>query len=304
MEPRIDPWSEVGQSLVITLLFLSVLGGAAAAVLDVGSWYRADRKLQANADAAALAGAQELPESTSLASSAAIEYADHNDGGLHASGIRFRESVVENDTIEVEAERAAPGFFAKIFGLGTVMVRAKAVARSGAPSKARWAAPFGVERTHPMLAGPGCPCWQDPTTLELDKVGPGAFHIINIDGSHGGTGPGTLADWISQGLEGYMDLGWYYSDPGAKFNSSHVKSALDGRIGDELLFPIYSEVRGSGSNLEYRVVGWAGFHLSGYDIHGSKSKLNGWFERVIWDGIQSESAPEDDFGARTVSLVE
>ncbi|MGZ8697874.1 MAG: pilus assembly protein TadG-related protein [Gaiellaceae bacterium] len=53
--------SERGQSLVFTLLFLGVLVGMAAAVLDVGSWYRADRKLQANADAAALAGAHVLP---------------------------------------------------------------------------------------------------------------------------------------------------------------------------------------------------------------------------------------------------
>ena len=53
--------SERGQSLVIVLIFMTALIGMAAAVIDVGSWYRADRKLQANADAAALAGAQELP---------------------------------------------------------------------------------------------------------------------------------------------------------------------------------------------------------------------------------------------------
>ena len=53
-----------------------------------------------------------------------------------------------------------------------------------------------------------------------------------------------------------MDLGWYYSDPGAKFNSSHVKNALDARIGDDLLFPVYRSVRGGGANFEYEVVAW------------------------------------------------
>ena len=38
---------DCGQAAVVTVLFLVVLLGMAAAVLDVGSWYREDRKLQA-----------------------------------------------------------------------------------------------------------------------------------------------------------------------------------------------------------------------------------------------------------------
>jgi len=50
-----------GQATVITVVFLVVLLGMAALVLDIGSWYRADRSTQSTADAAALAGAQKLP---------------------------------------------------------------------------------------------------------------------------------------------------------------------------------------------------------------------------------------------------
>ena len=53
--------SDKGQATVLTLVFLVVLLGMAALVLDVGSWYRADRAVQSTADAAALAGAQKLP---------------------------------------------------------------------------------------------------------------------------------------------------------------------------------------------------------------------------------------------------
>ena len=49
---------EQGQAIVITVVFLTVLVGLAAAVLDVGAWYRLHRQLQATADASALAGAQ------------------------------------------------------------------------------------------------------------------------------------------------------------------------------------------------------------------------------------------------------
>ena len=55
--------SERGQAAVLTVVFIAGLLGALAMVLDVGSWFRAQRATQSAADAAALAGAQELPES-------------------------------------------------------------------------------------------------------------------------------------------------------------------------------------------------------------------------------------------------
>lgn len=102
-----------------------------------------------------------------------------------------------------------------------------------------------------------------------------------------------------------MLLDWYYSDPGAKFNSSQVKSALDARLGSEMLFPVYRNTRGGGANFEYEIVGWAGYVITSYDIQGSKNnKLHGYFKRVIWEGIGSQSAGGASFGARAVSLVE
>jgi len=45
-----------GQAIVLLAVIMTVLLGAAGVVLDVGSWYRADRATQATADASALAG--------------------------------------------------------------------------------------------------------------------------------------------------------------------------------------------------------------------------------------------------------
>jgi uncharacterized membrane protein len=47
--------------VVLVVVMLVVLLGFAALVIDVGYAYYAHRQLQASADAAALAGAQELP---------------------------------------------------------------------------------------------------------------------------------------------------------------------------------------------------------------------------------------------------
>jgi len=259
--------------------------------------------MQNNADAAALAGATALPESTGQASTLAVTYANRNGGGVTGSDITFSSKEVANDQIQVTARKQVPGVFAKLFGLDSVNVRAHAKALAAPPAQPRWAAPFAVDVMHPMLQCEPLPCFNQATTLDLDKVGPGAFHIVNIDGSHGGTGTQTLASWVRTGLDAYMPLSWYYSDPGSKFNSGPVRQALDARIGTDLLFPVYRHVRAQGAGFDYEVIGWVGFHLTGYSISG-KGKLNGSFTRIIWDGIQSESSTPDDFGVRSISLVD
>jgi hypothetical protein len=81
---------------------------------------------------------------------------------------------------------------------------------------------------------------------------------------------------------------------------------LDARVGDVLLFPIYRKLSGTGTNAKYEIVGWAGFRLTGIDVHGSNEKLFGEFVSVTWEGVEAESASEapPDFGVKSVSLVE
>ena len=308
-----------GQSLVLSLLFLTVLVGMAAMVVDVGSWYRADRKLQANADAAALAGAQELPANTAAAEASALEYAETNDGGLEAKGVKFRTTVLPNDTIEVNADRPAPGFFAQLFGRGSVDVRAKAAARTGVLGSAIGAAPIAVDWQHEMLhCTPPESCWgryEDGTfvpgtltTIDFFKTGPGAFRLVNVDSSVGGTGLQDIADWIRTGYLDEADVEqWYYSDPGIKPNSSHIKDALDFRLADEpdLLFPVYNAVEAQGAGFKYYVIGFAVFHVTSWEIHGSQdSRINGYFMDMVWTGVPASSGGAPSFGARAVALIE
>jgi hypothetical protein len=222
---------------------------------------------------------------------------------LAPADVTFSSQYTADDTINVRLATSAPGFFSKLFGIRSVAVGATAAARADGMSEARYAAPVGVDVSHPDLSGSDCPCFGDATTLTLDEVGPGGFKLLNIDGSRGGTNPHTLGDWMQYGLDAWMPLGDYYSDPGAKFNSSGMQSALDASIGKELLFPVYDSVTGNGANLTYHVIGWVGFHLTGYDARGSSGSLYGWFTRVVWQGIQGESGNPNDFGARAVQLV-
>jgi len=299
---------ETGQAAVMTLLFLTVLLGMAAAVLDVGSWYRGQRQAQSTADAAALAAAQDLPQDTRAAQKSAIDYAKKNDGGVLASDVTFASDWGPDDTVRVKVNRVEPSFFAKLFGIDSVTVHAKASARSAGPAEAKWAAPIVVRNTHPELAGPGCPCFDVPTTITLGPTGaPGAFSLLNLDKDkqNGTIGTSTLAGWIQRGFDQYLPLGGYYSDPGAKFNSSQIQDALRLRFGTELLFPVYDTLTGQGSGATYHIIGWAAFHLDGIDARGNNGALAGYFTRVIWDGIQnSKGSSGPDFGVHTIALTD
>jgi Flp pilus assembly protein TadG len=293
--------SDAGQAAVLTVVFMTALLGAVALVLDVGSWFRAQRATQSAADAAALAAAQELPESTGTAGGLVTQYLTSNGGGV--GEYNFSSSKLANDTVNVKVTRQAPGVFSKLFGIDSVSVNAHASARSGSMDRAQYAAPIAVDRKHPLLNCKPLPCFKQATTLDLAKTGPGAFRLLNLDRSKGGTGGQIDAEWILRGYDGYMDLGWYGSDPGAAFNDDKFDEALNVRVGDELLFPVYDDVKGGGSNFQYRVIGWVGFVVTSFDPKGSKTVVDGYFVRVIWSGIQSDSGAETDFGARTVELV-
>jgi hypothetical protein len=303
--------SDRGQATILTLVFLVVLLGMAALVLDVGSWYRADRAAQSTADAAALAGAQALPYNPGNAGTLAVQYGDKNGGGVSGSNVTVSSSpIATNDTITVRLTRPAKGVFTKLFGVNSVTVGAHATARASLMQQAQYIAPIGVNLKHPKLKGTvSCPCFGigNPTTLPLGKTGaPGAFDILNVDGSHGGTGPQTLGDWILKGYSGYLPIGAYLSDPGAKWNSQPITDALTARMNTDLLFPVYDTLTGSGSNAVYHVVGWVGFHLTGFTASGSSGSITGYFTQVIWDGIESQAGDgsNPDLGARVVKLID
>ena len=311
--------SSHGQATVLTVVFLVVLLGMAALVLDVGSWYRAKRAAQSTADAAALAGAQVLPD-TGNASTLANQYASKN-GVLGSGGISFSSDLNPNDSITVNVKRAAPGFFAKIFGLSSVSVGATATARIEGVSQVKYVAPITVHYKHPLLncKGPSSAPVCDPsfgpgypTTLDLEDLhqkgggnGSGAFGLLNLNygDPDGNIGAGTLADWLANGYQDYLPIGKYYSAPSANFNNSQFLSSLDSVKGKEVLFPVYRLLTGPGSNAQYDIIGWVGFVITSWTANGSNGSVSGYFTRYIADGIGPSSGGDPDFGVRKVELV-
>jgi hypothetical protein len=121
--------SERAQIFVLTALSLTMVLGFSGLVIDVGAWYRAKRQLQATADAAALAGAQALPDDPATARTWALDYANGNGGGLDPADISINSP--KSDTITVQVKKSEEPFFSRIFRSDAAPIGATAAARRG-----------------------------------------------------------------------------------------------------------------------------------------------------------------------------
>ena len=106
---------ESGQGLVVGTLVMVMILGFAAMTVDVGLFLHEKRELQNAADAAALAGVQELPFSVADAELRAQEWADKNGiGADELEPIEISTTHVANDTITVRVKRDVPFIFARV----------------------------------------------------------------------------------------------------------------------------------------------------------------------------------------------
>ena len=177
LESRSKRFAERGQALVLFVLGLVVLLGFVAMTVDVGLILHERRSLQNAVDAAALAGAVELPNSQVLAESKAQEWAANNGIDLGAGDqITITIDPISN-AVEVEVTREAAFIFGRVLGLTTVDVHASATARIGAPASLSGIMPFAVLED-------AIDYNVFPTTIKYDANNPtnGNFAPIRIDG--------------------------------------------------------------------------------------------------------------------------
>jgi len=132
---------EEGQTIVLAVIAMVALLALAAFAIDVGYVYYAHRSLQASADAAALAGAQKLPDA-GAAKTTAQEYGTSSTGKNQLNNIGSVSEIITTKCLTslpgcdpanaVVAEESAqvPTFFARVLGISSFNIKAKATACS------------------------------------------------------------------------------------------------------------------------------------------------------------------------------
>jgi hypothetical protein len=296
--------SESGQVFVFVAVIMVALVGMAALVIDVGSWFHAQRKLQTAADAAALAGAQHLPTDLSQARDVALAYAQHNDAGIPAPTVTFPDPA----TIQVAARADTPGIFAPVLNsaFGIVTVHAQAQARVFAPEKLKNVAPIGLSKDKACIVlDPSCfgkPV--DMTFSEEDDPTKSKFGLLDLDRS-GSAGAGDMKDWLENGYPDYLPINTYY--PPANGEKNGIKKELEDAADEQrtLLFPVFDPDK---SISAYYVIGWAAFVID--DVvawTGHDHRLKGHFVTFIATDLAAGNPitdPSNDFGVHVITLTQ
>jgi Flp pilus assembly protein TadG len=310
-----------GQAIVLVVALLAVLIGIAALVIDGGSWLRAQRHLQTAADAAALAGVQNLPADTSGAQSIAVNYAQTNYGGIPAPAVTFPSSPSPcgvNSCVDVVAQTTAPGFLAKIYGsvFNNVTVQAHARAAVTVPGLMKNVAPVAVKTTAACAAtNPGCYGQTVRLTFDESNVSSSNIGLINLTchssvsnacGSSAGIGGSQLKDWIENGYPDALPSNqWYGVKTGETVGP--IKQGFTDRLGVPLFFPVFDTVANDGPNYFFHIVGWASFVITRVIDWGPQGRtLEGHFVTYTTSDLPAglPITPGDDFGVHVISLVQ
>ena len=295
---------ESGQAFVFIAAILTALIGMTALVVDVGSWYQADRRLQTAADAAALAGAQELPESQSDARSVAEQYAQHNYAGIPTPLVTFPDA----GTIDVVAHADTPGIFAPVLSsaFDVVTVHAEAQAKVLAPEQLKDVAPIAVHKDLACIVTDPT-CFGQTVVIELVEdyefdPTKSKFGLLDLD-RDGNAGAGDMKDWIENGYPGSLPIDTIY--PPANGEKNGIKKQLQDAADEErvLLFPVYDTATPAG----YHIIGWAAFVIDDIGKWAGKNHvLTGHFVTFIATSLAGGNTlpdPDDDFGVHVITLT-
>lgn len=289
-----------GQAMLFVVVALLGLVGLVSLVVDGGSWFRTQRQVQTAADAAALAGAQNLPIDQTGARSTAISYAQQNFSGIAAPTITFPSAA----EIDVVAAKPVNGI---ILPALNATARAHARAQVSAPSSLKNVAPIAVYKDYACIVT-NPTCFGQTVVLGFDDDNPfdptkSKFGLLDLD-RDGSAGAGDMKNWLDNGYPDFLPINTIYPPANGEKNGikSQLQSAADAhRV---LLFPVYDTATVTG----YHVIGWAAFVID--DIGkwaGKEHVLTGHFVTFLATDLAAGNPitdPSLDFGVHVITLTQ
>jgi len=292
--------SDSGQAMLFVVVALLGLVGLVSLVVDGGSWFRTQRQVQTAADAAALAGAQNLPIDQTGARSTAISYAQKNFSGIAAPTITFPSAA----EIDVVAAKPVNGI---ILPALNATARAHARAQVSAPSSLKNVAPIAVYKDYACIVT-NPTCFGQTVVLGFDDDNPldptkSKFGLLDLD-RDGSAGTGDMKNWLDNGYPDFLPINTIYPPANGEKNGikSQLQSAADAhRV---LLFPVYDTATVPG----YHVIGWAAFVIDNIGKWAGKEHvLTGHFVTFLATDLAAGNPitdPSLDFGVHVITLTQ
>jgi len=283
---------EDGQVIIIIALAFTLLLGFTALGIDIGVLYLEQVRLARAADAAALAGAQELPD-TVRAASVARQYAQLN--GLDPNVLTIGFSA-DNREITVSSSKDVNLYFARVLGFNSKTVNSAAVARISPVRALAGLIPLGINESLLPLSSGG-----EYMIKGGAQDGNPWRGILKYPGQ--GNGGNEYRDLVRNGYDGTVEIGdtlgkvpGNKSGPTSQGVEDRLGACTDGCAWDNyqpgcprvVAVPIYRDL-GSGGDNSLEVIGFAMMFLERVDGNGNDSRVWARFVPATVSGEADDS---------------
>lgn len=229
-DERVHSDSERGVSAVLFALMITAIVGCTALVIDVGTAFWHQRKLQVATDAGALSGLQTIVKggNNATATTDAISFTTANDTdavvdlveiGKWTTGT-FQAGAVPVNAVRVKGSVSVGTYFARIFGFNSLLPKVESIAAYGFSNNAQCLLPFALDDN--VLAGKNF-----GDTIDVGVNSPGNWGKVDLDGNMS-CAP-CFVDAMTNGLCGKsVSVGDQFT-PGT--GNGGVSNGFDGRMG-------------------------------------------------------------------------
>ena len=248
-----------GVFILVALLIVFVLLGSAALAVDGGALYVARREVVNAADAAALAGAQELAIGSG---NAAIKQQASNYAVLNgAEEIGDSDIFITSNTVKVNTFKEVNLTLARFLGLESLPVSATATAYIGPFQVFKGLIPIALKSSE-ITAADGS------VIIDFHTLGPGNWGVVSFSGPGADNNPNNVANYIENGYPYPVPVGCPVTatNTGAAVacKQKTVDDALESIVGEEVYVPIISNEYEPGSK-NVDIIGFAKGKVRSYD---------------------------------------
>lgn len=185
---------EDGNAFVLIALSFSLMLLTLGLVIDGGHFYMTKSHLQKTANAAALSGAQEIPNTQADVDRVVGEILEN-----HGETGSLLTSTIENEQqLRIVLEKKVPLFFSSLFGFEYMAIQANAKAQLNPLGEAVGAVPLGVDESVALQYG-------ETYTLKVDAgdSASGNFGVLALDGP----GAKSYGDSLTYGFDEVLKVG-------------------------------------------------------------------------------------------------
>ena len=295
-------------AVMVALLIVPLLGIGAIAV-DVASLHSDRTQLRNGADAAALAVALDCARGNcGNYVSTATTAVNANTTSAKAADAAVATPAVTVDQgarkVSVAASAAQSHWFAPVLGIDGSKVKASATAAWAPTTRGRANFPLAIswceyqaQIAQYPLTNTASHRISGRTPVNGTCTGPtgatimSGYLVTNPDSASVCRTTSTLGSTVA------AYPGMYSGGLPATCTNAYLASL----IGSDILFPVWDSVNSSGG---IHVMGYAAFHIMGYDVQSADPALFGWFTYAaqMSDATTNTASSATDFGARSVYL--